>query len=272
MKELLNPVDQVYHQCLTHILSYGEKRQDRTGTGTLSVFGYQMRFDIKNSFPLITTKRVHFHSVMHELLWFISGDTNIGYLEENKVRIWREWADKNGNLGPVYGAQWRAWETKDGQIIDQLSELIENLKKDPFSRRHILTAWNVGELDKMALAPCHLLCQFYVSEDGHLDCHLYQRSADMFLGVPFNIASYSLLTYMIANLCDLKPRNFIWSGGDCHLYLNHIEAANTQLERDSYEAPTLILSPADCIDDFSKDHIQLINYRHHPTIKAPIAV
>lgn len=267
-----NPIDKTYHQFLEHILASGEKRSDRTGTGTISVFNYQMEFDISESFPLVTTKRVHFPSVAHELLWFISGETNIKYLVENKVRIWTPWADGNGNLGPVYGHQWRRWVTQDGRKIDQLQQLIKNLKNNPFSRRHVLSAWNVGDLDEMALPPCHLLFQFYVTQSGYLHCKLFQRSADAFLGVPFNIASYSLLTYMIASLCNLKPGKFVWSGTDCHIYSDHVDAVATQLERTSFAPPTLTLDKVKDIDSFSYENIHLHNYQYHPTIKAPISV
>ena len=268
---MVNISDQQYHTFLSYVLEHGEKRPDRTGTGVLSVFNYQMEFDISEYFPLITTKRVHFPSVAHELLWFISGNTNIQYLQENKVRIWNEWADENGNLGPVYGKQWRYWE-KNGVNIDQLAQVISQIKKDPFSRRHIVSAWNVGDIENMALPPCHLLFQFYVSKNGYLNCKLYQRSADIFLGVPFNIASYSLLTYMVADLCDLKPGKFVWSGTDCHIYLNHIDAVKTQLKRHALPSPKLTLSSNDNIDDFKYEDFVLHNYEYHPAIKAEIAV
>lgn len=269
---MINPFDQTYHTFLKQILASGEKRPDRTGTGTLGIFHHEMNFDISTHFPLITTKRVHFHSVAHELLWFISGSTNVKPLQDNKVRIWNEWADDNGYLGPVYGHQWRHWKDSDGKVIDQLSNLIQAIQDNPYSRRHILSAWNVGDLDKMALPPCHLLCQFYVSTKGELHCKLFQRSADVFLGVPFNIASYSLLTYMIASICGLKPGRFVWSGTDCHIYLNHLEAVETQLQRTPYAPPKLTLQPAQSIDDFTFEHIELHGYEYHPTIKAPISV
>jgi len=253
-------------------MSFGEKREDRTGTGTISIFNYQMEFDISKKFPLITTKRVHFHSVAHELLWFISGNTNCQYLTDNKVKIWSDWADENGDLGPVYGHQWRHWRNDQGIEIDQLAKLIENIKKDPYSRRHIISAWNVGQLDQMALPPCHLLFQFYVSVSGELHCKLFQRSCDAFLGVPFNIASYSLLTYMIADICGLKPGRFVWSGTDCHIYLNHLDAVETQLKRSSHPAPSLSLSTVSNIDSYSYKDIHLDQYKSEPPIKAPISV
>ena len=262
-----------YLQFLQHILDNGTPSPDRTGTGTLSLFGYDMRFDIRDHFPLLTTKKIHLKSVIHELLWFIQGSTNVKYLQEMGVRIWNEWADENGELGPVYGAQWRAWQTADGTTIDQLSQLIENIKTQPHSRRHILTAWNVGKLDQMALPPCHMLCQFYVSGSGELSCKLTQRSADAFLGVPFNIASYSLLTYMIAQVTGLKPGDFIWSGGDCHIYLNHLEQVKEQLSRTPTTLPTCTLDPSiSDIDDFRFEHIHIHNYQPQALIKAPIAV
>lgn len=267
-----NEFDTTYHQLLQDILSHGEKRPDRTGTGTIGIFNHQMEFDISTHFPLITTKRIHFPSVAYELLWFISGKTNTQYLTDNKVRIWNEWADENGDLGPVYGAQWRHWRNNNGQEIDQLTRLIESIQKDPYSRRHILSAWNVGELDKMALVPCHLLFQFHVSTTGYLNCKLFQRSADAFLGVPFNIASYSLLTYMIADLCNLKPGKFVWSGTDCHIYLNHLDAVNTQLKRVSYAPPTLSLLPSDNIDNYTYKHFKIHNYQHQAPIKAAVSV
>lgn len=266
-----NP-DQTYLDFLTKVLNHGEKREDRTGTGTISTFHHEMEFDISQSIPFLTTKRVHFPSVVHELLWFISGNTNIAYLKENKVRIWNEWADENGDLGPVYGKQWRYWQTDKG-YIDQLQTLIDNIKKDPYSRRHIVSAWNVGELEQMALPPCHLLFQFYVTSHGYLNCKLFQRSADVFLGVPFNIASYSVLTYMIAQQCGLKPGKFVWSGTDCHIYTNHLDAVDEQLKRSPYPSPTLkILKHPDSIDGYTFEDFRLENYQHHPNIKAPISV
>ena len=261
-----------YLDLLSRILEEGESKGDRTGTGTISLFGHQMRFDLSGGFPAITTKRVHWPSVIHELLWFLSGDTNIEYLIQNKVRIWNEWADENGDLGPVYGKQWRKWESNDGRVIDQIEGAIDLIKKDPNSRRIIVSAWNVGDLRDMALMPCHAFFQFYVN-DGRLSCNLYQRSADVFLGVPFNISSYSLLTCMIAQVCDLEPGEFIWTGGDCHLYLNHIEQARLQVSREPLNLPTLRLDPSiKSIDDFRFEHISIDGYEHHPHIAAPISV
>ena len=261
-----------YLDLLSRILEEGEAKGDRTGTGTISLFGHQMRFNLSEGFPAITTKRVHWPSVIHELLWFLSGDTNIEYLIQNKVRIWNEWADENGDLGPVYGKQWRKWESNDGRVIDQIEEAIDLIKKDPNSRRIIVSAWNVGELRDMALMPCHAFFQFYVN-DGRLSCNLYQRSADVFLGVPFNISSYSLLTCMIAQVCDLEPGEFIWTGGDCHLYLNHIEQARLQVSREPLNLPILRLDPSiKSIDDFRFEHISIVGYEHHPHIAAPISV
>ncbi len=261
-----------YLQLLEHILQQGAEKADRTGTGTLSVFGYQMRFDLNNGFPLITTKKLHMRSIIHELLWFLRGDTNITYLQENGVTIWDEWADSNGDLGPVYGRQWRSWPTADGRTIDQLSEVIQQIKNNPDSRRLIVSAWNVGELDKMALMPCHALFQFYVA-NNKLSCQLYQRSADVFLGVPFNIVSYALLTHMVAQQCNLGVGEFIWTGGDCHLYLNHLEQARTQLTREPFPLPTLhIKSIPSSLFEYSYDDFEFVNYQFHPAIKAPIAV
>ena len=261
-----------YLDLLRRILDEGSGKGDRTGTGTISVFGHQMRFDLSEGFPAVTTKKVHWPSVIHELLWFLSGDTNIEYLKENKVRIWNEWADENGDLGPVYGKQWRFWESNDGRVIDQIEGAIELIKNNPQSRRIIVSAWNVGELDEMALMPCHAFFQFYVNE-GRLSCNLYQRSADAFLGVPFNISSYSLLTCMIAQVCGLEPGEFIWTGGDCHLYLNHIEQAKMQIEREPLDLPTLHLDPSiSSIDEFTFEHITIEGYDHHPHISAPISI
>ena len=268
---MLNPVDQTYHAFLQEILSHGEVRDDRTGTGTKSIFNYQMTFDIDTHFPLLTTKRVHIPSVIHELLWFISGSTNVADLQKNKVRIWNEWARENGDLGPVYGKQWRYWQTSEGHI-DQLDSLIQNIRSNPYSRRHIVSAWNVGELEQMALPPCHLLFQFYVTASGYLHCKLFQRSADAFLGVPFNIASYSALTYMIAQQCNLKPGKFVWSGTDCHIYLNHFDAVEQQLNRTSFDLPTLSLNPNKSIDDYVFEDFGFNNYQYHPNISAPIAI
>ncbi|MFN8239161.1 MAG: thymidylate synthase [Bacteroidales bacterium] len=261
-----------YLDLLDHVLVNGVKKSDRTGTGTISVFGYQMRFNLGNGFPVLTTKKLHLRSIIHELLWFISGDTNISYLRENGVRIWNEWADENGNLGPVYGSQWRSWPATDGRKIDQLSIVIDSLIKSPDSRRHIVSAWNVGELDKMALPPCHLLFQFYVA-DGKLSCQLYQRSCDIFLGVPFNIASYSLLTMMIAQVTGYKPGEFIHTLGDAHIYLNHIEQVKLQLTRSPYPLPEMRINPGvKSIFDFRFEDFTLENYISHPAIKGDISV
>jgi thymidylate synthase len=261
-----------YLKLLQHILQNGETKSDRTGTGTLSTFGYQMRFNLADGFPLVTTKKLHMKSIVHELLWFLNGDTNIAYLNNNGVSIWDEWADENGDLGPVYGKQWRSWPTADLRYIDQLSEIIQQIKENPDSRRLIVSAWNVGELDKMALAPCHALFQFYVASN-RLSCQLYQRSADVFLGVPFNIASYALLTHMVAAQCNLEVGEFIWTGGDCHLYQNHLEQAKTQLEREPLPLPKLLIKqkPASLFD-YSFDDFEFINYQSHASIKAPIAI
>lgn len=261
-----------YLSLLRHTLENGIQKGDRTGTGTLSTFGYQMRFDLQQGFPLITTKRLHLRSIIYELLWFLNGDTNIRFLQENGVSIWDEWADENGDLGPVYGSQWRSWRTADGRTVDQISNVIEQIKTQPDSRRLIVSAWNVGEIDRMALPPCHVLFQFYVGQN-RLSCQLYQRSADLFLGVPFNIASYSLLTHMIAQQCRLQPGEFIWTGGDVHLYLNHIEQARLQLSRTPYPLPTLHIkrTPAS-IFDYRYEDFEIQNYQYHPSIKAPIAV
>ncbi|MBI2259053.1 MAG: thymidylate synthase [Flavobacteriia bacterium] len=261
-----------YHDLLKHILKNGIKKEDRTGTGTISCFGYQMRFDLSKGFPLITTKKIHFKSILVELLWFLKGDTNIQFLKENGVSIWDEWADEKGDLGPVYGHQWRSWPRGDGTTIDQISLLIEQIKKNPDSRRLIVSAWNVAEVENMALPPCHTLFQFYVAE-GKLSCQLYQRSADTFLGVPFNIASYALLTHLIAQVCNLKVGDFIHTFGDVHLYLNHLEQAKTQLNRDFLELPTLkVNEQIKDIFSFKIEDIELINYQHHPAIKAEVAV
>ncbi|MEM6523211.1 MAG: thymidylate synthase [Bacteroidota bacterium] len=261
-----------YLDLMQDIFDNGTKKGDRTGTGTLSVFGRQMRFDLSESFPLLTTKKLHLRSIIHELLWFLSGDTNIKYLKENGVSIWDEWADENGDLGPVYGHQWRSWPTADGSTVDQITQVINQIKKNPNSRRHMVSAWNPSEVDKMALPPCHALFQFYVA-DGKLSCQLYQRSADYFLGVPFNIASYSLLVYMFAQQCDLNAGEFIWTGGDTHLYLNHLEQAKLQLTREPLTGPQLIIKrkPAS-IFDYKFEDFEIINYQAHPSIKAPIAV
>lgn len=261
-----------YLDLMKHVLKNGEERKDRTGVGTLSVFGHQSHYDLSVGFPLVTTKKLHLRSIIHELLWFLKGDTNIAYLKENKVRIWDEWADENGDLGPVYGKQWRRWEAKE-QIIDQISELIDGLKNNPHSRRHIVSAWNPGDIKDMALPPCHTLMQFYVSNDGRLSCQLYQRSADIFLGVPFNIASYALLTLMVAQVCGLKPGTFVHTLGDAHLYLNHLEQAQTQLKRKPHPLPTMKLNPeVKDLYDFKFEDFELINYVAHPHIKGEVAV
>jgi len=263
---------QQYLQLVQHIIDHGTEKTDRTGTGTKSCFGYQMRFNLAEGFPLVTTKKLHLKSIIHELLWFLKGDTNIQYLKEHGVRMWDEWADPNGDLGPVYGKQWRSWEAPNGVVIDQISELIEQIKKTPDSRRLIVSAWNVGDLSKMALMPCHNMFQFYVA-DGKLSCQLYQRSADVFLGVPFNIASYALLTMMIAQVCDLQYGDFVHSFGDVHLYNNHMEQANLQLSRKPFPLPTMKINPAvKDIFAFKYEDFTLENYECHPGIKAPVAV
>jgi thymidylate synthase len=263
---------QQYHRLLQHILDTGVKKEDRTGTGTISVFGYQMRFDLSEGFPLVTTKKVHLRSIIHELLWFLQGDTNIKYLHDNKVTIWDEWADKDGNLGPVYGYQWRSWPTPDGGAIDQISNLVAQIKKNPDSRRLIVSAWNPADIEKMALPPCHCLFQFYVAE-GKLSCQLYQRSADVFLGVPFNIASYALLTIMLAQVCGLRPGDFVHTFGDVHLYLNHMEQAKLQLSRTPKPLPQMKMNPdVKSIFDFKYEDFELVNYNPYPAIKAPVAV
>ncbi len=261
-----------YLALLQHVMENGVRKMDRTGTGTLSVFGYQMRFDLNEGFPLLTTKKLHTRSIFYELLWFLKGDTNIKFLHDNKVTIWDEWADKDGNLGPIYGYQWRSWPAPDGRHIDQISQLIEQIKNNPDSRRLIVSAWNVGDLDKMALPPCHILFQFYVAE-GKLSCQLYQRSADIFLGVPFNIASYALLTHMVAQVCDLQVGEFIHTLGDAHIYLNHIEQVKLQLTREPRKLPMLKLNPqVKNIFDFKFEDIEIIGYDPHPHIKGDVAV
>lgn len=263
---------QQYLSLLQHILDNGTVKTDRTGTGTKSVFGYQMRFDLNKGFPLVTTKKVHLRSIIHELLWFLKGETNIAYLKENKVSIWDEWADANGELGPVYGKQWRSWEGANGVMVDQVKDLIEQIKKNPDSRRLIISAWNVADLPKMALMPCHTIFQFYVA-DGKLSCQLYQRSADVFLGVPFNIASYALLTMMIAQVCDLQLGDFVHTFGDVHIYSNHMEQVNLQLSRTPYPLPVMKINPAvKDIFEFKFEDFTLENYECHPAIKAPVAV
>ena len=261
-----------YLDLLRDILAHGTEKGDRTGTGTISVFGRQIRFDLQDGFPMVTTKKLHVRSIFHELLWFLRGDTNIAYLKENRVSIWNEWADENGELGPVYGKQWRRWETADGRTIDQISQVVTQIKTNPNSRRLLVSAWNVGEVETMALPPCHLLFQFYVAH-GKLSCQLYMRSIDCFLGLPFNIASYALLTQMIAQQCDLAVGEFIWTGGDCHLYLNHLEQARLQTSREPYSLPKLVIQrkPAS-IFDYMYEDFAIVNYQSHPHIAAPIAV
>ncbi len=261
-----------YLDLMKDILDNGSQKTDRTGTGTISVFGRQLRFDLSAGFPLVTTKKLHLRSIIYELLWFLRGDTNIKFLKDNGVSIWDEWADENGELGPVYGHQWRSWPAPDGRSIDQISQLISQIKQKPDSRRHIVTAWNPAEVDKMALPPCHALFQFYVA-DGRLSCQLYQRSADYFLGVPFNIASYALLTYMFAQQCDLLPGDFVWTGGDVHLYTNHLEQARLQLSRKPFPLPQLnIKRKPGSIFEYQFGDFEIVNYQSHPSIKAPIAV
>ena len=261
-----------YLDLMRRVRDTGVRKEDRTGTGTLSVFGHQMRFDLGAGFPVVTTKKLHLRSIIHELLWFLRGDTNVKYLHDNGVSIWDEWADGNGDLGPVYGYQWRSWPTPDGGHIDQVSQVVEQIRRNPDSRRIIVSAWNVAEVERMALPPCHLLFQFYVAE-GRLSCQLYQRSADIFLGVPFNIASYALLTRMVAQVTGLQPGEFIWTGGDCHLYLNHLEQTELQLSREPFPLPEMRLNPE--VSDlfaFRFEDFELVGYQHHPHIKAPVAV
>ncbi len=263
---------QAYLDLLRHVHDHGAEKTDRTGTGTRSVFGAQMRFKLRDSFPLVTTKKLHLRSIIHELLWFLAGDTNVKYLQDNKVSIWDEWADENGDLGPVYGYQWRSWPAPDGRHIDQITQVMEQIKRNPDSRRLIVSAWNVADLEKMALQPCHALFQFYVA-NGELSCQLYQRSADIFLGVPFNIASYALLTHMVAQQCDLQVGDFVWTGGDVHLYNNHLEQAREQLARTPYPGPQLqILRRPDSIFDYRFEDFVINGYQSHPAIKAPVAV
>ena len=263
---------QQYHDLLRHILAQGATKTDRTGTGTLSVFGYQMRFDLQHGFPLVTTKKLHLRSIIYELLWFLKGDTNIQYLKDNGVSIWDEWADAEGNLVPVYGYQWRSWPGRKGARIDQITHVMNSIRSKPDSRRHIVTAWNPADVDDMALPPCHALFQFYVA-DGKLSCQLYQRSCDVFLGLPFNIASYALLTHMVAQQCDLEPGEFVWTGGDTHIYSNHLDQVNLQLTREPYPLPTLkIRRKPSSIFDYEFADFEILNYQAHPSIKAPIAV
>ena len=265
------PPNAQYEDLLRHVLEHGTPKSDRTGTGTRSVFGHQLRYDLSAGFPLITTKRVHFRSVAYELLWFLRGESNVRWLQEHGVTIWDEWADATGELGPVYGVQWRSWPTPDGRHIDQISALLAQLRTNPDSRRLIVSAWNVAEIENMALPPCHAFFQFYVA-DGRLSCQLYQRSADLFLGVPFNIASYALLTHMIAAQVGLEVGDFVWTGGDCHIYDNHVEQVETQLARDPYPFPRLELRPAPSLFDYGYEHFDVVGYEPHPGIKAPVAV
>ncbi|WP_372774850.1 thymidylate synthase [Mangrovibacterium sp.] len=261
-----------YLDLLDHVLKNGTEKKDRTGTGTISIFGHQMRFNLAEGFPVLTTKKLHLKSIIHELLWFLAGDTNIKYLTDNGVRIWNEWADENGNLGHVYGYQWRSWPTPEGDHIDQITEVVNSLKNNPNSRRHIVSAWNVGEVDQMALPPCHLLFQFYVA-DGKLSCQLYQRSCDVFLGVPFNIASYALLTLMMAQVCGLEPGDFVWTGGDVHIYLNHLEQVKLQLTREPKALPQMKINPEiKSIFDFKFEDFELINYDAHPHIPGKVSI
>lgn len=263
---------QQYLSMMRHVRDNGVQKGDRTGTGTLSVFGYQMRFDLSQGFPVVTTKKLHLRSIIHELLWFLSGDSNISYLKDNGVTIWDKWADDNGELGPVYGVQWRNWQVPDGGKIDQISELVERLRQDPDSRRHLVSAWNVAEVPNMALPPCHCMFQFYVA-DGKLSCQLYQRSADIFIGVPFNVASYALLTHMLAQQADLNVGEFIWTGGDCHLYLNHMQQADEQLQREPLTLPRLAIKRRpDSIFDYRFDDFEILNYECHPHIRAAVAI
>lgn len=261
-----------YQKYLQHVLDQGVEKQDRTGTGTISVFGYQMRFDLSAGFPLVTTKKLHLRSIIHELLWFLQGETNVRYLHENRVTIWDEWADENGELGPVYGKQWRSWEGADGSTHDQISRVLETIHTNPDSRRMIVSAWKVDELDAMALQPCHVLFQFYVA-NGRLSCQLYQRSVDSFLGLPFNIASYALLTHMMAQQADLEPGDFVWTGGDCHIYLNHLDQVREQLTREPFPLPRLVLHrKPPSIFEYQFEDFEIVDYQAHPHIKAPVAV
>ncbi len=265
-------IEHQYEDFMRHVFFHGVQKSDRTGTGTRSVFGYQMRFNLQNGFPLITTKKLHLRSIIHELLWFLRGDSNIGYLKENGVSIWDEWADEKGDLGPIYGVQWRKWRGADNQTIDQISELVHTIKTNPDSRRMIVSAWNVAELPKMALPPCHMFFQVYVA-DGKLSCQLYQRSCDIFLGVPFNIASYSLLTHMLAQQCDLEVGDFVWTGGDCHIYNNHFDQVRLQLSREPRPYPKLVIKRRpESIFDYRYEDFEIVGYDPHPHIKAPVAV
>ena len=265
------PLDTQYEDLLRHVMASGTPKSDRTGTGTRSVFGHQLRYPLSAGFPLVTTKRVHVRSIVAELLWFLRGDSNVRWLQERGVTIWDEWADADGELGPVYGVQWRAWPTPDGRHVDQISEVLDTLRRDPDSRRMVVSAWNVGEIPQMALAPCHALFQFYVA-DGRLSCQLYQRSADLFLGVPFNIASYALLTHMVAQQVGLDVGDFVWTGGDCHVYDNHVEQVSEQLSREPFAFPTLRLRRAPSLFEYQIEDVEIVGYQHHPAIKAPVAV
>jgi thymidylate synthase len=264
-------IDTQYEDLLRRVLETGSHKSDRTGTGTLSLFGHQLRYRLADGFPLVTTKRVHFRSIAYELLWFLRGEGNVRWLQEHGVSIWDEWADSAGELGPVYGVQWRSWPTPDGRHVDQISAVLDQLRTTPDSRRLIVSAWNVGEIEQMALAPCHALFQFYVA-DGQLSCQLYQRSADLFLGVPFNIASYALLTHMVAAQVGLGVGEFVWTGGDCHVYDNHVEQVREQLGREPYPFPSLVLRPAPSLFDYAYEDFEIVGYRHHPSISAPVAV
>jgi thymidylate synthase len=264
-------VDTQYEDLLRHVLEHGSSRPDRTGTGSRSIFGHQMRYDLQRGFPLITTKRVHVRSIAYELLWFLRGDRNVGWLRDHGVTIWDEWAAPDGDLGPVYGVQWRSWPTPDGGHVDQIAGVLDTLRSDPHSRRMVVSAWNVGEIPQMALPPCHTLFQFYVA-DGRLSCQLYQRSADLFLGVPFNIASYALLVHMVAQQVGLEPGDFIWTGGDCHIYDNHLDQVREQLSREPYPFPELRLKPAPSLFDYTYEDLEVVGYQHHPALRAPVAV
>ncbi len=264
-------VDTQYEDLLRHVMEHGSSRPDRTGTGSRSIFGHQMRYDLSRGFPLVTTKRVHFRSIAYELLWFLRGDSNVRWLQDRKVTIWDEWAAPDGELGPVYGVQWRSWPTPDGGHIDQISQVLDQLRNDPTSRRMIVSAWNVAEVPRMALPPCHLLFQFYVA-DGRLSCQLYQRSADLFLGVPFNIASYALLVHLVAQQVGLQPGDFVWTGGDCHIYDNHVDQVREQLSREAYPFPQLAVRPATSLFDYDFDDLEVVGYQHHPALRAPVAV
>ena len=265
------PVATPYEDLLRHVLEHGTPKSDRTGTGTRSVFGHQLRFDLADGFPLVTTKRVHLRSIVHELLWFLRGESNVASLRASGVTIWDEWADQDGELGPVYGVQWRSWPAPDGETIDQITQVVDAVRRDPDSRRHIVSAWNVAEIPRMALAPCHAFFQLYVA-DGRLSCQVYQRSADLFLGVPFNIASYALLTHMIAQQTDLAVGELVWTGGDCHIYDNHVDQVREQLSREAYPPPRLELHRAPSVLEYRFEDVEVVGYQHHPAIKAPVAV